>query len=71
MVTVLPAQVSPLERERAEWPAPALPSLARGYGDEEPECAVTTRVRQAFPHLLNVARPSLLDWASLCDTSDA
>jgi hypothetical protein len=37
IVTVLPAPGSPLERERAEWSALAVQSLARAYGDGEPE----------------------------------
>jgi hypothetical protein len=37
MVTVLPMQDSPLGRERAEWTTLAVQSLARAYGDAEPE----------------------------------
>ena len=37
MVTVLPVQGDHLSRERIEWTALAAQSLARAYGDHEPE----------------------------------
>ena len=40
IVTVLPAQGSPLEHERSEWSALAVRSLARAYGDQEPEYTI-------------------------------
>jgi hypothetical protein len=40
IVTVLPAQGGPLDRERAEWSALAVQSLARAYGDQEPEYTI-------------------------------
>ncbi len=39
IVTVLPAQ-GPQARERAEWAALAVQSLARAYGDQEPEYSI-------------------------------
>ena len=40
IVTVLPVPGSPLEQERAEWAALAVRSLARAYGDQEPEYTI-------------------------------
>lgn len=40
IVTVLPVEGSALEQERTEWSALAAQSLARAYGDEEPEYTV-------------------------------
>lgn len=37
IVTVLPTESGPLTRERAEWAALGAQSLARAYGDDEPE----------------------------------
>src|SRR5260221_2677558 len=37
MVTVLPKEDSLLSRERAQWADLAAQSLARAYGDDEPE----------------------------------
>jgi hypothetical protein len=40
IVTVLPAQGSPLDRERVEWSALALQDLSRAYGEHEPEYTI-------------------------------
>jgi hypothetical protein len=40
IVTVLPPQGSSLESERAEWSELAVQSLARAYGDGEPEYTI-------------------------------
>ena len=37
MVTVLPKEDELLSRERAQWAALAAQSLARAYGEDEPE----------------------------------
>ena len=37
MVTVLPGKSDPLSLEQAEWSALAVESLARAYGEDEPE----------------------------------
>jgi hypothetical protein len=39
-VTVLPPTTAKQERERADWAALGVQSLARAYGDDEPEYSV-------------------------------